>query len=453
LLGIFLTCGFAPPVAATTFPNDGSGLRTFQVPAGITAVHITAIGGKGQDGSTAPINNGTIIIPGGAGGWGSIVVATIPVTPGSTLSVDVASADMHGGLAGLGEPFDGRDGSNGGAGGNASWVAFTDALGHSTDLVIAGGGGGGGGAGAHSFGDGGAGGSETVTSSSGLGWGGAGGNNGQDDGAPGGPGSQTSGGVNGAGGHGGDCVAFGIEGQPGSAYLGGVGGTAGTLDGSFRNCQPGFTTSGGGGGGGGGYYGGGGGGGADSQAQGGGGGGAGSSFVITGGTLKMPISAAHNHTVEIPASVTITPVDTPPVITSANSGTLVVGSFGSLALQATGFPLPSLRFTGDAVQGVFFDNNHDGTATYSGTPAFGEGRVHNLTIIAENTDSNGVLHSVTQAFALTVQSLPSFFSSNTITFASGQAGSFAVQTQSGFPVPTPDHVGSVAERRDLRRQS
>src|SRR5258705_331770 len=93
---------------------------------------------------------------------------------------------------------------------------------------------------------------------------------------------------------------------------------------------------------------------------------------------------------------------------------------GSIAPPKTtaGYPVPSLRFTGDGVAGVFFDDDHDGTATYSGTPAVGQGRVHTLTIIAENTDAHGVLHSATQVFTLTVQSLPSFLSANTITFAS-----------------------------------
>ena len=51
--------------------------QTFVVPAGVTALTVTATGGRGGQGAG----------PGAVGGAGGRVTATIPVTPGSTWAV------------------------------------------------------------------------------------------------------------------------------------------------------------------------------------------------------------------------------------------------------------------------------------------------------------------------------------------------------------------------------
>ncbi len=63
----------------TVFPGPEA---TYVVPAGVTSINVTANGGYGSDNCDAN----------SFGGYGSSVTATIPVTPGETLYIDVGSA-------------------------------------------------------------------------------------------------------------------------------------------------------------------------------------------------------------------------------------------------------------------------------------------------------------------------------------------------------------------------
>jgi uncharacterized repeat protein (TIGR01451 family) len=159
----------SPPVSATTinFPSGplpvgaacgpvspfGAATCTFTVPAGVTELRVRvagAGGGKASNGEYGP-----------RGGAGAILTQTIPVTPGTTLGVNIAGRGSNGsvasGTAGTGGPgfANGGDGGGpgtrgaGGGGGGASaicaaspCVATNPA---STPLIVAGGGGGGGG--------------------------------------------------------------------------------------------------------------------------------------------------------------------------------------------------------------------------------------------------------------------------------------------------------------------
>lgn len=228
----------AAPAHATTltFLYTG-GEQTFTVPAGVTSLHVVAIGAAGGDATAAK------------GGAGAKVVADLGVTPGQTLYIEVGGkgeTEAEGGVGG----FNGG-GAGGGGGGGASDIRtlpFASGLTTDTRLVVAGAGGGGGGSGFEAGTEGGAAGSPGV---SGLY-------------AGGGAGTQTEGGAGAEG-----CLSTGSSGSLG---LGGNGSYAGSLAGP-------------GGGGGGGYYGGGGGGGSCEISSSGGGGG--SSLVPPGGQLSL----------------------------------------------------------------------------------------------------------------------------------------------------------------------
>ena len=285
-----LVLAAAPAQAATetaAFASTGAE-QTFVVPAGVTNVAVTLVGGTGGTG----YNLNGLLSPGGAG---ATATAELAVTPGETLFVEVGGdgalgivgeGDLVGSEYGLGgfngggnsgEMVDGGQNSGGGGGGASdvqtcsisSVTAGQPAVCSNQNalasrLVVAAGGGGGGGESDDEAqgGPGGPAGSAGDEGENGV----------EDQGAGGGgPGGLSSGGSAGAAGE----PAL----NPGVAGLLGIGGT-------------GSAAGGGGGGGGGGIYGGGGGGGgggkvgtpANEYFGAGGGGGGGSSGVPAGVT-------------------------------------------------------------------------------------------------------------------------------------------------------------------------
>ncbi len=89
-----------------------------------------------------------------------------------------------------------------------------------------------------------------------------------------------------------------------------------------------------------------------------------------------------------------------PAISSANSTTFTVATAGgSFTVTTSGSPAPSLSEVGSLPGGVTFFDNHDGTATLSGTPALGTVNNYSITINA----TNGVAPDASQSFVLTVQ--------------------------------------------------
>jgi hypothetical protein len=224
---------YTPPEG---FASTG-GEQTFTVPAGVTTVHVVAVGGRG--GSAAA-----------TGGAPAVVSANLAVTPGQTLFLEVGGNGNAKGVGGFnGGGVAGAEAGGGGGATDVRTATHTVSLASGDRLLVAGGGGGGGGPGEGSAGAGGA----------------AGSNGGSDESKAeegGGAGTSTAGGAGG----------FGTEGfgENGSLGQGGRGGALG------------FTF---GGGGGGGYFGGGGGGGGLSLS--GGGGGGGSSLVPAGGSIEL----------------------------------------------------------------------------------------------------------------------------------------------------------------------
>lgn len=213
----------APPVGAetrsTTFTTSG----IYVVPAGITTVHVRAVGGQGGS-----------AFDGTAGGRGAVVDADLAVTPGQEVRIHVAGRGANGSY-----PSGGAGGANGGGSGG-SWMsgggggASDVRIGGDTlaDRVLVAAGGGG----ATFAGEGSPGGGDAGQAGGQLAE--CGGN------VPAQPGTDSAGG---AGSTGSGSCAYWVPGGAGSFGTGGVGG----FDGGSNNS---------GGGGGAGWYGGGGGG-------------------------------------------------------------------------------------------------------------------------------------------------------------------------------------------------
>ena len=309
--------------------------QTVTVPAGATAVTITAAGAQGGAGSNAAFSGDTTGGDGGAGADGGSAIATFAVTPGEVLTVNVGcqggagTSSISGGLAGAAGTGGVPDGSSGTAGGGPGATGFSGSGGgggasevHAgTTLLVVGGGGGGGGGGAAAA----------------PAAGGAGGSGGFSTGAPGDPGANSAAGPCAAGDVIGACTV-----SPGNVHVdaplpfcsGGGGGTQ-TASGTVGTCNfpvdnnPGTTTGTGrggtggagggesaGGGAGGGLFGGGGGGGqADTSNGSGGGGGGGASFLDPSGLNPAFASTqAGNGTVTLTFTV-VTAIVTAPSFT------------------------------------------------------------------------------------------------------------------------------------------
>jgi hypothetical protein len=289
--GATLACAFAPTAHADTASFSYTGAaQTFTVPAGVSSVHVVAVGAKGG------VGEGTVSA-GGAGGFGAVATADLAVSPGQILHVYVggtgseanggtpSAGGFNGGGAGGSTPAGGTTGG-GGAGGGASDVRSGSDL--SSRLVVAAGGGGGGG--------------------------GAGGGKGGDSGSAGANGPAPDGFCGSAtGGGAGTASAGGAAGTPASSgsTVGPTAGSAGSGGAGGYNTG---TSSQGGGGGGGGLFGGGGGGAGVGEyyCLGGGGGGGSSGFASAATNTSVATDGSGTPSV----TFTYTPAsgggDTPP---------------------------------------------------------------------------------------------------------------------------------------------
>ena len=297
----FESCMTSAGTTTCTYASTGSE-DTFEVPDGVSTIHVVATGAPGSLGDL-----------GDYAGRGAQVSGDLTVETGQTLYVNVGGAanSESGGFNG-----GGSSGHYGGGGGGASDVRTiprdqSGSLG--SRLIVAGGGGGSGGFVGCTLPDG---------SSDGL---------------------RT-------GGDGGDAGSAGGDGEPCGSLAGGTGGKAGTQSegglGGSPEGQNGSLGQGGdgalfGGGGGGGYYGGGGGGdkttGGGSDAPGGGGGG-GSSLDPDGGPTPTIVDGGPSITISYtdPAADTTPPVVTVPgpITNEATSPDGAVVAFNATAEDA-----------------------------------------------------------------------------------------------------------------------
>jgi hypothetical protein len=125
------------------------------------------------------------------------------------------------------------------------------------------------------------------------------------------------------------------------------------------------------------------------------------------GDYPIDISASNGTLPDAMQTFTITVQDTAPVtqapaITSAATGSFMVGTAGTFTITATGTPTPSFTLTGAQPSWLSFVDKTDGTATLSGTPDADSDLSYNFTITARN----GVFPNATQDFTLIVQQTP-----------------------------------------------
>ena len=350
------TCAAGSPNTTTVTPSEGSTSYTVPV-SGVSELQVVAQGGQGA--ATSGTFNG---VEGKAGGDGAVVTTDLAVSSSEVLTVAAGGAANDGTAGETGDVSGGAEGGSGGPAGIVSSGSVQTGGGGAgstvydgpTLLVAAGGGGG-------------------------AGYGGGGGS------AAANSGSQSAGAVT-SGGNGADSGDGTDEGGVGGSSTPGTGG-AGTASGSagsgMEGGAGGVSGYGGAGGGGGGYAGGGGGGSGPFA----GGGGAGSSYSVAAYTVSGGTGAG---------SVTLSWED--PAITSANSITFTVGTPGSFTVCTTGVPTDAISAGSGFPAWATFTDNHDGTATISGTPPSNSAGGYPFTITASN--GNGT--AATQPFTLSV---------------------------------------------------
>ncbi len=133
-----------------------------------------------------------------------------------------------------------------------------------------------------------------------------------------------------------------------------------------------------------------------------------------------------------PSSVTVAAADCdPPAITSAHSATAVVGSPFHFTVTTCSTAVPRIRAF-DLPQGLRLVNNHNGTATISGTPWVKNLSQQSATIraiVKGQTKAN-------QVFVFTLDQAPIFKSNTKYLATAGVTFAYPVTTAYGYPVPT-----------------
>ena len=116
----------------------------------------------------------------------------------------------------------------------------------------------------------------------------------------------------------------------------------------------------------------------------------------------------------------------------------MVGDRGSFTVTSTGFPAPSLGWSGTLPDGITFVDNGNGTATLSGTPAaVTAGKSYPLTLLTTNGTG-----TASQSFVLIVDQAPAITSANSVSSTVGKAFTFTVTT-SGYPTPSLGDHGAL----------
>ena len=139
----------APPVLGPVQFDYTGAEQSFEVPAGVTSLIVEAVGAAGGDGYNTDNDPDTVR---GLGGDGGRVIATVAVTPGEMLYIQVGGRgqDAAEGTPGLGGYNGGGDGADSqfnpsyyGAGGGGASDVRIGGQGLADRVVVAGGGGGG----------------------------------------------------------------------------------------------------------------------------------------------------------------------------------------------------------------------------------------------------------------------------------------------------------------------
>src|SRR5438270_1119821 len=162
------------------------------------------------------------------------------------------------------------------------------------------------------------------------------------------------------------------------------------------------------------------------------------------GDYNLTFTASNGVAPNATQSFTLT-VTRPPLITSVNNATFVVGTASTFTVTTRNTqPKTTLSYTGSLPGGVTFVPHNNGTATLSGTPAAGSGGIYFLTI----TGTNGSYPDTVQIFTLTVQGsapvtkAPTITSAASTTFTVGTEGIFTIHT-AGTPTSSITLSGTL----------
>ncbi len=119
-----------------------------------------------------------------------------------------------------------------------------------------------------------------------------------------------------------------------------------------------------------------------------------------------------------------------PAFISAPKAFFLAGSAGRFTIRTHGYPVAAI--TGSALPaGLTLIDNHNGTATITGTPSVTSGGTYHITITAKN--SLGQI--VTQVLTLVIDQPTTITSAPTATFTRHTFGTFTITT-AGTPTPT-----------------
>jgi hypothetical protein len=158
---------------------------------------------------------------------------------------------------------------------------------------------------------------------------------------------------------------------------------------------------------------------------------------LNAGTYPLTIVATNSiEHANVPLVLTI--LQSPEIINTPAAATFTEGQANTFTITAIGSPTPILSQIQGYVPGVYFVDNHNGTATLSGTPSLGSGGVYHLSFQAYN----GAPISAVQGFTLTIPQPTAFVSVGPAVFVAGQSSTYTVAT-TGFPTATLVESGAL----------
>jgi YVTN family beta-propeller protein len=167
-------------------------------------------------------------------------------------------------------------------------------------------------------------------------------------------------------------------------------------------------------------------------------------YTLNGGGVTPVPTATNTPGPLIPITgganaVAFTPVPGlhPPAFTSRPADTAAFGVPYSFTVTATGDPPPSIGRRCRMPAGLRFTDNHDGTATISGTPSYGAGGTYQLTLTASNKAG-----TATQAFTLTVTRAPTIRKTHPIRGRIGIPLHRTIHAK-GYPTPALAETGAL----------
>ena len=130
------------------------------------------------------------------------------------------------------------------------------------------------------------------------------------------------------------------------------------------------------------------------------------------------------------SSVTTVPIDAIPTVTSATSFTSTVGQAFTATVTTSGTPaVVAIGIdSGTLPGGLSLTDNHDGTATISGTLSPGAGGTYSLGLAL----NDGVLSSVTATIAFVIDQAPAFTTTSSASCVASSVCEIAIAT-SGYP--------------------